>query len=319
MRYVPNAVTLFGLAAGVAGVALGLQLGWPLLALSLLCDVLDGWLARRLHAETRFGAQLDWLGDVALSHAFAWRFLPVAAAAAASLLLVLWQASASLRTRRSSGRAPLWLGVIAGEVLAVLAPFGPLHARSHEIYMGVPGTGKTTLAVARVDEARRVVFFCPTGDLEPQGRVLTPEQLAGDAELERGTWCRIVVKAWDRDDVAPAFLATLAACRRAGQRAPLILVPDEVGDYRAECERELGALHRNGHKDGVTSVLISQVATDFPLTCRRTATRVVSLLQEDPEDLKALRERYGDQFAERARAWGPGQPPAVWERAPLWR
>ena len=80
----------------------------------------------------------------------------------------------------------------------------------------------------------------------------------------------------------------------------------------------LTRLHRNGHHDGVASMLVSQCAVDIPKTCRRTATRVASFLQEDPGDLAALDEVYGAEFAARVRSWQPGDPPAEWQRRALY-
>ena len=41
--------------------------GWPFWTLYALCgisDMVDGWLARRLHAETKAGAILDSVADL---------------------------------------------------------------------------------------------------------------------------------------------------------------------------------------------------------------------------------------------------------------
>jgi len=66
----PNAVTLIGLACGVAG-GLALALPWPLgafvavglLVVSGVLDCSDGELARRRHAESRSGHLLDVVAD----------------------------------------------------------------------------------------------------------------------------------------------------------------------------------------------------------------------------------------------------------------
>lgn len=63
-----NGVTLLRTVAGLAlfaAAAIEHSLAWNLAGLGVHCslDVLDGFLARRLHQETRFGAQLDILCD----------------------------------------------------------------------------------------------------------------------------------------------------------------------------------------------------------------------------------------------------------------
>jgi len=173
----------------------------------------------------------------------------------------------------------------------------------------VPGSGKTTHARARLASARRVVFFDPSDDYGDDGERFDAADLA-DSDVLTGTVVRVVVV--PGDDVAVDFAATVAACRAAGAAGGLVLCADEVGDYSAKCADVLTRLHRNGHHDGVASVLVSQCAVDIPKTCRRTATRVSSLLQTASADLDALETEYGADFRERVQRWRPGDPPAVW-------
>jgi hypothetical protein len=178
--------------------------------------------------------------------------------------------------------------------------------------LGVPGSGKTHLARARLASVRRLVCFDPTGhDYEGEGERVSASDLL-DRELLRGTVVRLVVVP-EADDVADEFAATVAACRAAADLGGLVLCADEVGDYAPRCADVLTRLHRNGHHDGVASVLVSQCAVDIPKTCRRTATRVASLLQTASADLDALETEYGAAFRERVASWRPGDAPAVWE------
>jgi hypothetical protein len=191
----------------------------------------------------------------------------------------------------------------------VTGALGPLRDRSHELVLGVPGSGKTRLAVARLASARRVVFFDPTGhDYTEEGEAVTVAELA--AEL-RHRFARLVVV--PGLDAAADFAATVAACRAAGkEHGGVVLCADEVGDYSRQAADHMTRLHRNGHHDGVASVLVSQCAVDIPLTCRRTATRVACLLQTNSADLDALEQEYGPDFRESVARWRPGDPAAVW-------
>ncbi|MEQ8965193.1 MAG: CDP-alcohol phosphatidyltransferase family protein [Azospirillaceae bacterium] len=98
-----NAVTLAGLAAGLAGIAAGLagrpDIQYPLFALCLIADGVDGPMARLLGAETRFGRYADAASDftvfgvggaVALS-----ALAPTPAGAA--ILLATWPVAAAAR------------------------------------------------------------------------------------------------------------------------------------------------------------------------------------------------------------------------------
>jgi phosphatidylglycerophosphate synthase len=60
-RLIPSAVTFIGHALTIAWL---LGAPWAVGLCGLLCDAADGFLARRLGAETRFGSDYDWAIDV---------------------------------------------------------------------------------------------------------------------------------------------------------------------------------------------------------------------------------------------------------------
>lgn len=62
---IPSVMTVTGLISGV-GFVMG-DWGWGWAVGSLLCDFLDGKIARALHATTEVGARMDYLTDVALA------------------------------------------------------------------------------------------------------------------------------------------------------------------------------------------------------------------------------------------------------------
>ena len=79
MRYLPHLLTGSRFLWS-AGLLLFPTDSLPFWGLYLLCgasDILDGWLARRLHAESAFGARLDSAADLCFTLALLARFLPL--------------------------------------------------------------------------------------------------------------------------------------------------------------------------------------------------------------------------------------------------
>ena len=64
----PNAVTALALCSGLTGIKFAIAGQWPLAVMMVMIagilDGLDGRVARMLHGESRFGAELDSLSDV---------------------------------------------------------------------------------------------------------------------------------------------------------------------------------------------------------------------------------------------------------------
>lgn len=67
VQLLPNLVTLLGLCAGLTAIRYGVQghMEWAaaLIVLAAFIDGMDGLLARKLNAASRFGAELDSLSD----------------------------------------------------------------------------------------------------------------------------------------------------------------------------------------------------------------------------------------------------------------
>ena len=79
MKRLPNVISVLRIA-GSLGLLFCDVGGWPLWSLYVLCglsDLLDGWLARRLHAESKTGAILDSVSDIIFVACCAIRLLPV--------------------------------------------------------------------------------------------------------------------------------------------------------------------------------------------------------------------------------------------------
>jgi hypothetical protein len=193
-------------------------------------------------------------------------------------------------------------------------PWGRLFRRDHVLVMGLPGCGKTPFALALAADAARVVFFDMAGEAPEGWRVIDAADLC-PADL-RGAFLRVAVRP-DPEDPAGSFLRVVACCRAVALEGGLVLVVDECGDLteNAAAARALRGLHRNGHKDGVATVLASPVWTDFPKRCRDTASRVYSFAQRTAADVRLLNEELGRHvpgFGDLAAAWKYPAPPVAW-------
>ncbi|MBR6345761.1 MAG: CDP-alcohol phosphatidyltransferase family protein [Bacteroidales bacterium] len=79
MRLLPNAISLLRVAGSISLLFCDVR-GWPFWSLYVLCglsDILDGWLARRLHAESKTGTILDSVSDIIFVACCAIRLSPV--------------------------------------------------------------------------------------------------------------------------------------------------------------------------------------------------------------------------------------------------
>ena len=79
MKHLPNGISALRIAGSI-GLLFCTVKGWPFWVLYALCgisDMVDGWLARKLHAETKTGAVVDSVADIVFVACSAVRLLPV--------------------------------------------------------------------------------------------------------------------------------------------------------------------------------------------------------------------------------------------------
>ena len=79
MERLPNVISVLRIAGSISLLFCDVK-GWPFWSLYVLCglsDILDGWLARRLHAESKTGAILDSVSDIVFVACCAIRLFPV--------------------------------------------------------------------------------------------------------------------------------------------------------------------------------------------------------------------------------------------------
>ena len=79
MKHLPNIITALRIAGSI-GLLFCNTNGWMFWTLYVLCgisDMIDGWLARRLHAESKTGSILDSIADLLFVACCAIQLLPI--------------------------------------------------------------------------------------------------------------------------------------------------------------------------------------------------------------------------------------------------
>jgi CDP-diacylglycerol--glycerol-3-phosphate 3-phosphatidyltransferase len=131
LRHVPNAISMARIAAAPLLLVLAVTgqrlLFTTVLVVALLSDMLDGWLARSYHLESKRGAQLDSIGDTLLLFATIvgiWSFhraVIVDNALLCGVMIGLWaleNVASLLRYRRLSS-FHTYCSKVAGYVLGI--------------------------------------------------------------------------------------------------------------------------------------------------------------------------------------------------------
>lgn len=173
-----------------------------------------------------------------------------------------------------------------------------------------------------VRRCRRLVVFDPKGDWTryPGAVTKAPGELQ-DRSLFEPRFFRYVVLAGRSDEftVAEEFVYVQRRLREGARHYEgITFVLEELNRYQQASVEGLTNLHANGHGDGLVTVMVAQRAAWIPRGCRATASDVLSLLQDDEDDLDELEKDYGANFADAARSWAPHSPPAEWHQKPLW-
>ena len=66
MKQLPNVMSILRIAGSISLLFCDVK-GWPFWTIYVLCgfsDIFDGWMARKLHAESKTGAILDSIADI---------------------------------------------------------------------------------------------------------------------------------------------------------------------------------------------------------------------------------------------------------------
>ena len=182
-------------------------------------------------------------------------------------------------------------------------PLGQFRLGDRVIIIGLPLSGKTYLAGKLTKDVPRILFFDPYHDYKEAAKAteVKADDLIKNPKMLHTSRFRLSIIP-NEDFLADQLEDCVSIARAAGN---LVFVMDEVGDYKKEATNTLEKLARNGRHDGLVPIYVSQVAMDIPRTVRRLASQVYSFRQNDIDDLDALRERYGDAFAEKVSRLPP--------------
>jgi hypothetical protein len=174
-------------------------------------------------------------------------------------------------------------------------PIGHFKLGERIIILGLPLSGKSTLAAKLTKDVPRLLFFDPFQDNDTIANVqkISMDELRENPKLLAKDKFRYAIQPGNETLVEDAD-EFISYARAAGN---LVMVMDEVGDYKRELEQELSAVARNVRHQGIVPIFVSQFATDIPKNVRRAASSVYSFIQYHPHDLDALAEVYGEKYA----------------------
>ncbi|RJS26075.1 hypothetical protein DRW03_06345 [Corallococcus sp. H22C18031201] len=179
------------------------------------------------------------------------------------------------------------------------------------LYVGKRGTGKSTRAKAALGAAmkagQRVVAYDVHDEYSQLGRdsgqvVLGPlthrmtvSELADNLDvLERDGLALAVVPEGPNREKGEDFAALVEDVLDVGE---LVLLADEVGQWGRYCAEALDELACQSRHSAVPVVLVAQRLTQVPKTARTQATQINSGRQDNPDDLRALADVAGQDFA----------------------
>lgn len=178
-----------------------------------------------------------------------------------------------------------------------------LEAQDRVLFAGQTGTGKSHAAKALIaDELgrrRRVIVVDPKNEWsQDRGGPLphpswTAGQLAADPNVvaEADLALAIVPNSPSARDAARAFELVAELVREAG--LPVVLVLEEVQYWAHHARELLDAVATMWRDSGVTVIFVTQRAAGVPINARSQVDQIVSFAQQEPADIKALRERTG--------------------------
>jgi len=210
-----------------------------------------------------------------------------------------------------------------GKVVKLRRPKGVLHFEPEDVVgvFGKRGTGKSNFAKRELGHAwdahRRVLVFDPHDEYSRHGhqteevtlgplddRCTLDELLLKPELLDAERLQLAVVPAEEPEECAADFERLCTMVRHTGD---LLLCVEEVGYFEEHCRGKLNFLATQSRHWGVTVLFVAQRAVQVPKTARTQITQLVSFRQDNPDDLRALADLAGEDFAARVARLGRGE------------
>lgn len=154
---------------------------------------------------------------------------------------------------------------------------------------------------------QRVVAFDPHDEYSQKGRDsgqvrlgpcrerMTVEELTEHLEvLDADDLSLAVVPSGNQKEIAEAFEALAAELLEVGE---CVLLADELGQWGGHAKESIDNAACQSRHSNVPLVYVAQRLTQIPKTARTQATHVNSGRQDNPDDLKALADLCGEEFA----------------------
>lgn len=213
--------------------------------------------------------------------------------------------------------------------------FGVLTAFLASVYSGgvaaitgMPRTGKTTEATLALPSVSvRSMAFSPYHLRDAReaergklvrlypGRVVTPEELCADPTILDVTPLRLVVCPWRDEGDLKLGRQFAAVLKVAWETGDVDVWADECSRYMRGAVEQVNQIATGGGHAGMRLFAVSQTPGRFPIDFRKMISHWATFALGSPEDLDAVRDRAGRDFADRvARLAGPPHPspPLTW-------
>lgn len=189
------------------------------------------------------------------------------------------------------------------------------------VCIGKRGTGKSTCAkrllAAALDDGLRVLAWDPHDEYSRHGRESGQVRL-GPLD-DRATFAELLL----RPELLDAPNLSLAVVPRArpeemaedfaifvpmvAATGGLLVCVEEVGLFEEFARSDLNLLATQSRHWEVPLLMVAQRATQIPKTARTQITNLVSFRQDNPDDLRALSDLAGEDFAAAVSRLGRGE------------